>query len=87
MRMREKPMSDLQVTVDRVKIEAMRGEFTDAVMMCDYDPLASLFTPGGAVRNPAATSRPPAGRRSAPWRAARGSLAQLRADHAPGHAT
>jgi len=78
-------MSDLQATADRVEIEAMRGEFTDAVM-CDHDRFASLFTHGGAVRIPSATSRPPAGRRSAPWRAARGSRGQLRTDHAPAHA-
>jgi hypothetical protein len=63
---RRKQMSDLQAIADRVEIEALRGEFTDAVMMNDHDRLASLFTPGGAVRIPPATSRPPAGRRSAP---------------------
>src|SRR5262247_4685606 len=47
-----KPMSDLQATADRVEIEAMRGEFTDAMMMYDHDRLASLFTPYGAVRIP-----------------------------------
>jgi ketosteroid isomerase-like protein len=45
-------MSDLQATADRVEIEALRGEFTDAVMLCDYDRFASLFTPDGAVRIP-----------------------------------
>jgi ketosteroid isomerase-like protein len=45
-------MSDLQTIADRVEIEALRGEFTDAVMMRDYDRLASLFTPGGALRMP-----------------------------------
>ncbi len=45
-------MSDLQAIADRVEIEALRGEFTDAVMMRDYDRLASLFTPDGAVRIP-----------------------------------
>ena len=45
-------MSDLQAIIDRVEIEALRGEFTDAVMMRDYDRLASLFTPDGAVRIP-----------------------------------
>ena len=45
-------MSDLQTIADRVEIEALRGEFTDAVMMRDYDRLASLFTPDGAVRMP-----------------------------------
>ena len=45
-------MSDLQAIADRVEIEALRGEFTDAVMMRDYDRLASLFTPDGVVRMP-----------------------------------
>jgi len=45
-------MSDLQAIADRVEIEALRGEFTDAVMMNDHDRLASLFTPDGAVRIP-----------------------------------
>src|SRR4029450_4437180 len=40
-----KPMRDLQAIADRVEIEALRGEFTDAVMMRDYDRVASLFTP------------------------------------------
>jgi ketosteroid isomerase-like protein len=46
------PMSDLQAIADRVEIEALRGEFTDAVMMHDYDRLASLFTQDGTVRLP-----------------------------------
>ena len=45
-------MSDLQAIADRVEIEALRGEFTDAVMMRDYDRVASLFTPEGALRMP-----------------------------------
>ena len=45
-------MSDLQAIADRVEIEALRGEFTDAVMMRDYDRLVSLFAPGGVVRIP-----------------------------------
>ena len=45
-------MSDFQAIADRVEIEALRGEFTDAVMMGDRDRLASLFTPGGALRMP-----------------------------------
>jgi ketosteroid isomerase-like protein len=45
-------MSDLQAIADRVEIEALRGEFTDAAMMRDYDRLASLFTPAGALRMP-----------------------------------
>jgi ketosteroid isomerase-like protein len=45
-------MSDLQAIADRVEIEALRGEFTDAAMMRDYDRLASLFTDDGALRMP-----------------------------------
>ena len=45
-------MSDLDAIADRVEIEALRGEFNDAVMMRDYDRLASLFTPRGGVRMP-----------------------------------
>jgi ketosteroid isomerase-like protein len=45
-------MSDLHAIADRVEIEALRGEFTDAAMMRDYDRLASLFTPDGALRMP-----------------------------------
>ena len=45
-------MSDFQSIADRVEIEALRGEFTDAVMMRDYDRVASLFTPDGALRMP-----------------------------------
>jgi hypothetical protein len=41
-------MSDLQAIADRVEIEALRGEFTDAVMLNDHDRLASLFTHDGA---------------------------------------
>ena len=36
---------DFQAIADRVEIDALRGEFTDAVMMRDYDRVASLFTP------------------------------------------
>ena len=45
-------MSDLQAIADRVEIEALRGEFCDALMMHDFDRLASLFTEDGAVRMP-----------------------------------
>jgi uncharacterized protein (TIGR02246 family) len=45
-------MSDLQVMADRVEIEALRGEFTDALMVHDYDRFASLFTPDGTWRIP-----------------------------------
>ena len=47
-------MSDLQAIADRVEIEALRGEFADAVMMNDHDRLASLFTRDGVVRIPEA---------------------------------
>jgi ketosteroid isomerase-like protein len=45
-------MADLQAIADRVEIEALRGEFSDAVMNRDYGRVASLFTPGGALRMP-----------------------------------
>jgi ketosteroid isomerase-like protein len=48
----EKPMSDLQAIADRVEIEALRGEFTDAGMMRDYDRLASLFIQDAVWRIP-----------------------------------
>jgi hypothetical protein len=34
------------------EIKALRGEFTDALMMRDYDRFASLFTQDGAWRIP-----------------------------------
>ena len=45
-------MSDAQAIADRFEIEALRGEFTDAGMMRDYDRFASLFTQDGAWRIP-----------------------------------
>ncbi|MEU2611628.1 nuclear transport factor 2 family protein [Micromonospora sp. NPDC007271] len=45
-------MSDFQAVADRVEIEALRGEFTDAAMMRDRARLASLFTPDGVLRMP-----------------------------------
>jgi len=45
-------MSDLQAIADRFEIEALRGEFTNAAMMRDWDRFASLFTHDGAVRIP-----------------------------------
>ena len=45
-------MSDPRAIADRVEIEALRGEITDAVMMRDYDRVASLSTPDGALRMP-----------------------------------
>ena len=44
--------SDFQAIADRVEIEALRGEFTDAAMMRDRARLASLFTTDGALRMP-----------------------------------
>jgi hypothetical protein len=58
-------MSDFQAIADRVEIEALRAEFTDAVMMRDYDRVASLFTarrrpakPGPAANQPAGSKSP-----------------------------
>ena len=45
-------MNDLQSIADRFEIETLRGEFTDAIMMHDYDRFASLFTQDGAWRIP-----------------------------------
>ncbi|WP_329203823.1 LUD domain-containing protein [Streptomyces sp. NBC_00683] len=45
-------MNAFQTIADRVEIEALRGEFTDAAMMRDRTRLASLFTPDGALRMP-----------------------------------
>jgi SnoaL-like domain len=45
-------MSDPQAIADRFQIEALRGEFTDASMMRDWDRVASLFTHDGAWRIP-----------------------------------
>jgi uncharacterized protein (TIGR02246 family) len=45
-------MSELQAIADRVEIEALRGEFTDAIMVRDYDRFASLFTHDGTWRIP-----------------------------------
>ena len=45
-------MSDFQEIADRVEIEALRAEFTDASMMLDFDRFASLFTEDGAWRMP-----------------------------------
>lgn len=45
-------MNDFQAVADRVEIEALRGEFSDAAMMRDRARLASLFTPDGVLRMP-----------------------------------
>jgi hypothetical protein len=49
-------MSDFQTIADRVEIEALRSDSIDAQMMDDYDRYASLFTPDGVWRVPAARS-------------------------------
>src|SRR4051794_24183188 len=49
---RDEAALDPRATADRVEIEALRGEFTDAVMMHDFERLASLFTEDGVVRIP-----------------------------------
>ncbi|MFF7529949.1 nuclear transport factor 2 family protein [Streptomyces bobili] len=45
-------MGDMRAIADRVEIEALRAELTDAVMMRDFDRAVSLFTPEGAMRWP-----------------------------------
>jgi len=45
-------MRDLEAIADRVELEALRGEFTDAAMMRDYGRLAALFTADGVLRIP-----------------------------------
>jgi ketosteroid isomerase-like protein len=45
-------MPNLQDIADRVEIDALRGECSDAAMMRDYDRFASLFTQDGAWRIP-----------------------------------
>jgi ketosteroid isomerase-like protein len=45
-------MSAPQAIADRLQIQALRGEFTDASMMRDWDRFASLFTHDGAWRIP-----------------------------------
>ncbi|QNP71799.1 LUD domain-containing protein [Streptomyces roseirectus] len=45
-------MNDFQAVADRVEIEALRAEFTDAAMMRDRARLAALFLPDGVLRMP-----------------------------------
>ena len=45
-------VSDLHTVVDRCEIEALRGEFADAIMMREYDRFASLFAEDGVWRIP-----------------------------------
>jgi hypothetical protein len=83
---KEETMSDFQAIADRVEIEPLRGECTDAAMMRDGDRLASLFTHGGVLRMPNISAEFN-GREEI--RVGRRRLVALwdflRADHAPGH--
>ncbi|MEV8343662.1 nuclear transport factor 2 family protein [Streptomyces niveus] len=45
-------MSEFQVIADRVEIDALRGEYTDAAMVGDRDRLVSLFTDDAVYRIP-----------------------------------
>lgn len=45
-------MGNLHAIADRLEIDALRGEFTDAGMMRDCDRFASLFTRDGVWRMP-----------------------------------
>jgi ketosteroid isomerase-like protein len=45
-------MTDFPAIADRVEIEALRGEYSDAAMMRDYDRVAALFTADGVLRMP-----------------------------------
>lgn len=45
-------MNDFRAVADRVEIEALRGEYSDGVVMRDYEQIASLFTEDGALRMP-----------------------------------
>jgi hypothetical protein len=45
-------MTDLQTIADRIEIEALRNEFSDAGQQRDYDRFAALFTSDGAWRMP-----------------------------------
>ncbi|KIF77848.1 hypothetical protein QR77_36505 [Streptomyces sp. 150FB] len=45
-------MSDMREIADRIEIEALGAELADAVMMRDFDRVASLFTQEGVMRWP-----------------------------------
>lgn len=45
-------MRDLQAIADRLEIEALQVEFTDALMMHVYDRFAALLTDDGVWRIP-----------------------------------
>ncbi|MFG2797706.1 nuclear transport factor 2 family protein [Streptomyces pseudovenezuelae] len=47
-------MTDIRTLADRIEIQALPGEFTDAAMLRDYDRLAALFAEDGVLRIPAA---------------------------------
>ncbi len=51
-------MRDFETIADRVEIEALRGEFTDAVMMRDYDRVASCRRRTRARSGSTVTPRP-----------------------------
>ena len=78
-------MSDLQAIADRVEIEALRAEFSDASLQHDWDRFASLFTPDGAWVMPHIDVEL-VGQRTDPHRsrAAARHLVVLRAERAPG---
>lgn len=45
-------MTDLQEIADRVEIDALRNEYTDAGMCGDLDRFAALFAPDAVLRMP-----------------------------------
>ncbi|WP_369029244.1 nuclear transport factor 2 family protein [Streptomyces adonidis] len=45
-------MGDIRAITDRVEIEALRAELTDAVMMRDFGRVVSLFTAEGTMSWP-----------------------------------
>ncbi|NUR90203.1 MAG: nuclear transport factor 2 family protein [Nonomuraea sp.] len=47
-------MDTMQLLADRVEIDALRGEFSDAAMTRDFDRLAELFTEDAVLRIPEA---------------------------------
>jgi hypothetical protein len=51
-------MSDLEAIADRVEIQTLRGEFTDAAMMRDYDRLTCCSPDGTVQPHPANRSVP-----------------------------
>ncbi len=45
-------MTSFQTIVDRVELEALPGQYTDAVMSHDYDRFSALFTADAVIRIP-----------------------------------